>query len=609
MRITWVGWFLGLAGGLGLLAGCTVKSADNNAGGAGGSAGAAGAAGTGGDAGNAGTGGAAGIGGSSGDGGSAGAANTGACGTVSVNGACADDHTLQTCVIPDTNNPTANPEYVQTTTCDSGRSCTVINGIAQCKLLGECAAGDVACSADGKKVRTCQGTGANTTWSDTPCDTANSEVCIVPKPGEAAKCQVVPSSSGGNGPRLEGRIKFEYHDAGKTGWGPTETQDATDVYVAIFDSNNNMIGKALSGWDPDTGTFTSDGTFKADLTQAPTPDMQIWVWPMAFNYDTGQPLMAIAKLADPDVQANATEATEYWAWGTTVGDLGTTVSGQTTTVGDWTIKESEGSGALHIYRWIDYGLVRTAAAMPGKQDSLVVYWDPTKDTPSCGACFCGPNCGGGEVKYGTADTDVDHYDSWIALGGPPSDGSTEWARAVISHEFGHYVMMNYSISPGEGGPHYLSEASKPGLAYSEGWATSFGMTNVETPVYVDQQQGTFFWVDISKYTTSDGDLAMPDAQGLIDQPINENVVAGMIWKLWVDPSLDPGGRNLGDPKIFGTLTYPQLVDGTFNRGYYKVDLVDFLDSAICSGNATEEDVTSVTQPTGYPYDPATKPCQ
>lgn len=604
MRIRWIGWSLGLVSVLGLVAACTVKSSDSNPAGTGGEAGAGGAGGDGGTAG---------VGGSSGDGGSAGAQNNGACGDISVNGACADDQTLQTCVIPETDDPIADPEYVVTKTCDPGTACTVINGLAQCKLLGECSAGDISCSYDTTLLRTCEGTGAATHWVDTPCNLADGEKCIVPKPGQPAKCQYVPANSGGNGPRMTGRIKFEYHPVDKNGWQPTQVQEASDVYVGIFDKDQNgdweMIGKALSGYDLDTQTFLNDGSFLADLTHAPTAEAELWVWPMAFNYTTGQPLMAIAKLADPDVMSNAEEANEYWAFNAPLSTLGTTVTGNTTAVGDWTIKESEGSGALHIYRWIDYGLVRTAAAMPGDQASLIVYWDPTKDTPSCGACFCGPNCGGGQVKYGPGDSDVDKYDSWIALGGPASDGSTEWARGVISHEFGHYVMMNYSVSPGEGGPHYVGEASKPGLAYSEAWATAFGMTNVGTPVYVDQQNGTFFWVDISKYAYSGGDLEMPNPNDGIDQYINENVGAGMIWKLWVDQSLDSDGRNLGDEGVFGIVTNPPLVDGTYNRGYYKVDLIDFMDSAICSGKATEADVSSVTEPTGFPYNPADKPCQ
>ncbi|HQP34977.1 MAG TPA: hypothetical protein PLI95_07355, partial [Polyangiaceae bacterium] len=139
------------------------------------------------------------------------------------------------------------------------------------------------------------------------------------------------------------------------------------------------------------------------------------------------------------------------------------------------------------------------------------------------------------------------------------------------------------------------------------------------PVYMDQQEGTFFWVDIAKYTYTNGNLEKPDPDGAIDQNLNENVGAGMIWKLWVptqtasdqlDIGTDPDGRGLGDSKIFTVLTNPKLIDGTLNRGYSKVDLVDFFDSALCTSQATDADVSAVVATTGFPYDPATKPaCQ
>ncbi len=527
MSMRRLGWNLGLMGVLGVLAGCTVKQADNNNG-------------QGGEAGGTQTGGA---------GGGVQNIDNGACGTVPETGVCVDDSTLRTCIIPETQ----APEYVLETKCGAGRKCEQLNKenpkatpLFGCVVSGECIPGATACSADLKQVRKCEGSGDQAKWTNTPCNTAASEQCVVGKPPAAATCMVLPASSGGTGTRVVGRIKFEYHAASKTGWGPTEVQDATDVYVAIFD-NGEMIGKALSGYDPDTDTYPGDGTFKAYLSRAPTDQTEVWVWPMAFNYVTGQPLMAVAKLADPDVIQNPDSAKEYWAWGKSFGEVGSQTTGEETKLGDWTITEAEGSGALHIYRWVDYGLLRMGQNFPSaEQHSLIVYWDPTKDTPSCGACFCGPQCGGGKLAYGDNPGEIDSYDSWIALGGPPSDGSTEWARAVISHEFGHYVMYNYSLSPGEGGKHYVDAASKPGLAYSEGWATFFAQSNIGSPVYVDQQNGSFFWVDISKYNYSGGALDLPKADGPIDQNVNENVEAGMLWKLWASTADDPDGRNLQD---------------------------------------------------------------
>ena len=576
------------------LAACTIKKVDDDdqSGGSGGDdQNRAGAAGEGGNGG---------AGGEAGSAGTGGQPLTGPCGDVPVTGKCLNDDTIQACLIPETTD--ADPKLTQTQ-CPVGRACRMVNGEARCMAVGDCVEGDISCSADQTKLATCVGSGTDAHWEYTPCDKDAGEQCIISKPGTPAECKYVPSSSGGGGPTFTGRIRYQYRPVkeDRTGWGDTLLEaEATDAYVGIFDGDE-LIGKALTGYDPDTGTFPQDGTFVAHLTREPTANTQIWVWPMAFNYDTGMPLMAIAKSIDSDTFVNAQDATEYWAWGRQWP--------QGETHFEFTIEESEGSGAMYIYQWIDAGLLLSGWMLPDRpQSSLIVYWNDTM-TPDCGACFCGPACGGGQIKYGPNPNDVDYYDTWIALGGPPDDGSTQWAKSVINHEFGHYLMHNYSKSPGEGGPHYVNRASSPGLAYSEAWATAYAQEMIETPVYVDEQMGTVFWVDISKYDYIRGPLEKPDPDGPIDQPINENVGAGMLWKLWVDANQDPDGRGLGDDQIFQAFTYGPLVDGTFNRGYVKVDLVDFFDAAICSGAAQIEDITAVSQTAGYPYNPASRPCQ
>ena len=588
MRLNTLGWSLCLAGIL--AAGCTIQEAADDADGG---AGAAGAAGTGGA--TAGTGG--------GTAGSAGADNN-PCGAVPLGGECVDDSTIRTCLQPDGLDGMDEARIVEST-CPPGRTCKVGANGAACEIVGECTPGDVQCSYDGRFVRNCEGAGEDTHWVDVACDENAGEKCVPGSPSTPAGCRYVPAASGGGtGATLAGRMQYQYRPIrdDNLGWGDIRTTDVVDMYITIYD-NGEFIGAGLSGWDSATEQFTGDGSFVALLTREMTgPDTQVWAWPIVFNYTTGMPAMAIAKLKNTDVIDNAREANEYWAWGIDIDPT-------TTDFGIWEIKENEYSGALHIFSWIDYGLLRTSQGISDKQMSVAVYWDPNTGTPSCGACFCGPPCGGAQLQYGDSASETDYYDSWIALGGPPSDGSTEWARAVISHEFGHYVMHNYSVSPGEGGQHFVNAASRPGLAYSEAWATAFGCSNIGNSMYVDEQSGSFFWVDISKYTYSGGGLELPNPNGPIDQYINENVGAGMIWKMYADGAQDPDGRGLGDAGIFGALTYDKLVNGTYNRGYEKVDLIDYFDSAICSSSASEADINAVIQTTGFPYDPATRPCQ
>lgn len=589
MRLNTLGWTTGLIGFLALAVGCTIQEVSDDDG-DGGQAGSAGEAGSGGTAGSSGV---AGSGGSDDP-----------CQGVPVSGECVNDTTLRACLQPD-GLASNEPPHIIENVCPTGRVCKIGPSGAYCAMVGACVPGDVQCSFDGLSVRTCTGTGEDAAWVDTACDQNAGEKCVPGSPSTPAGCYYVPSSSGTTGATLAGRIRYEYRPirADSMGWDSVQVQDIMDLYVTVYD-DGEFIGAAMSGWDSVKQDFTGNGSFVAKLQREMKGPTEVWAWPIVFNYTTGQPAMAVAKLKNTNPIQNAREANEYWAWGLDI-------PAGTTDMGTWIIGENDYSGALHIFSWIDYGLRRTADTISGDQMSLAVYWDPKAGTPTCGACFCGPACGGAQLQYGATPEETDYYDSWIALGGPPSDGSTEWARAVISHELGHWVMHNYSVSPGEGGPHYVNTPSKPGLAYSEAWATGFGCTNIESPKYVDEQSGSFFWVDISKYTYSgsSGSLSMPDPNGPIDQYVNENVGAGMIWKLLVDSSMDTEGRGLGDPKVFGALTYGPLVNGTFNRGYEKVDLIDFFDAAICSGNASVADVDSVTQTTGFPYNPATRPCQ
>lgn len=583
MRLNRLGWFVGLASILAV--GCTVKeAADDENDGAGGNAGTAG---TGGTAGTAGTGG----------------GEPGPCGDVPTSGECVNDTTIRTCLQPDGLDSDEEARVIEAA-CPPGRVCRLGTNGAECTVVGECVPGDIECSADGSKVRTCEGSGEDTHWVDSACDTDNGFKCLPGTPSSPADCYFVPSSSGGSTHTFSGRMQYEYRPIGddNKSWGAVKTAHIIDMYMTIYD-NGEYVGAAMSGYDSVTSSFTGDGSWVAILTRELQGPTEVWAWPIVFNYTTGLPAMSVAKLKNTDVINNAREANEYWAWGIEVPP-------GTNDIGTWVIKENEYSGALHIFSWIDYGLLRAQQYAPdAKQMSLAVYWDPNVGTPSCGACFCGTACGGAQLQYGDTPAETDYYDSWIALGGPPSDGQTEWARAVISHEFGHYVMANYSLSPGEGGPHYVNAASKPGLAYSEAWATSFGCSSIGSPMYVDEQNGSFFWVDISKYTYSGGALEMPDPNGPIDQFINENIGAGMIWKLWANSSQDSDGQGLGDAGIMGALMEPKLVNGTYNRGYDTVDLIDYFDAAICSGSMSEAEVNAVTATTGFPYDPATRPCQ
>jgi hypothetical protein len=291
------------------------------------------------------------------------------------------------------------------------------------------------------------------------------------------------------------------------------------------------------------------------------------------------------------------------------------------------IPEVCGSGAVRIFQWVRFGMVRLAKdhlglegfiATDGKnrdiatatenlpQDSIAVYWEKGKDV-ACGACFS--NKGNGPFHIDPEGDLDDLYDTGIYISGTEGN-PTQWSYSVLSHELGHWVMANYSRTPGEGGVHYVGQASAPGLAYSEGWATAFGQWNASfagnwDPTYIDTQDGTTFFVDIEKANWTNGALQTPSASGGIDQKINENIVASMIFKLNADGSaVDApisGGQGLGPDALFKSFISPRVA-GTANRGYAKVDLIDFFDGGRCTEAFPDAAISAVSSAVTFPWD-------
>jgi hypothetical protein len=141
------------------------------------------------------------------------------------------------------------------------------------------------------------------------------------------------------------------------------------------------------------------------------------------------------------------------------------------------------------------------------------------------------------------------------------------------------------------------------MAWSEGWASFYGQMTLSKPIYFDQQEGTAWWFDVSKPKSS---VPMPDPSGPIDQEMAELANAAMLWHLW-DPGTTTEAEDAWDlaavesSVIWKAFSSSRMLNQ--NRGYEKVDMVDYLDSLRCEG-VTEQQVNSVTGHFGFPYDNA-----
>jgi hypothetical protein len=532
------------------------------------------------------------------------------CNGVPVQGECLDENTIRSCFTDGNQLPDQPPNTtIVEVNCGPEEKCEMGPNGAMCQVQGDCYAGETRCK-DANTLQICD----NNAWFDSSCGASS---CVA-QPGFGAACL---SNDGGSGLSVKGKLEYQFlvPNSSLTDFGTTpQSEGAVDFFVTVYDFSNPsasldemLVGMALTSFG--TGGL-APGEFVVPLDKPLNEDTFIYFWPILFD-NQGQPRMGIAKAENGS--ALHQQSDEYWSWGFETCPFGSGECG-VADLGTFTIKHTNGpnpdenAGAAHIYQWLDYGIFRFEDLYPGvKPLSFGVFWNPGTDF-DCGNCFAPPQLGGSTVVYDPNENLADHYQSTINISG--SNGSpTQWSKSVINHEFGHWSMQSYTRSPGEGGPHYVNEACKPGLAYSEGYATFTGQSQISAspsnndPIYFTKKSGTVFWIDISNNTWDLGGgggqaLALPNPNGPINQNINENVVAGMFWSFWAqNDAVAPQG--LGETPVYAPLRSSRILNNpSYNRGYATVDFIDYLDAMKCGGHATDGQIAAVTSSVGYPWD-------
>lgn len=563
---------------LGMVAACTVKSADS------GGTDDGGAAGSGGEAGNGGSGGEAGTDADGGpDATPDGDADAGPCGDVPTTGRCTDATHLEVCVVPEGAGPgqTPQPPYVKQATCGPQTACQDSSGSAKCVTTTACLDGTSACET-GNSVKTCQGGN----WVTTSCGTT----ACKQKPGYGAFC--APQGGGSGGPTITGHLSYEYQDkdAALTGFNVKATAPAAGMVAVAYDSTQTFVG---------SGYVENDGSLAIQLDDQPNGDVTLYFFPMTFDQN-GRISYAVAKWG-PNANEFDLDAGDYWSWGVPI-------PAGTTDMGDQIITEDIGSGAVNVFEYQLYGLQQAASYLGDPPQNLLALWEKDKvfgcgNSPTNGtACFYNNAVasGGVDVKYAGGS---DHFDTAIAVPGT-SSSPKHWSASVLLHELGHYMMDSYSRSPGVGGTHYLDDVEVPALAWSEGWATFHGQHLMEDGLYFTQSQGTFWYVDVDKF--DDPSLPKPNPALPMDQKIGEIFVASSCYHLWSSGSAESTTWEnvaIDDQLMWNAFHSAHLTDSSkfAARGYDTPDLVDFLDGLKCAG-ASQGDIDTVMQWFGFPYD-------
>ena len=306
-------------------------------------------------------------------------------------------------------------------------------------------------------------------------------------------------------------------------------------------------------------------------------------------------------------------APSLWQWEWPTGGF---VSGDTLT-----ITEGAGSGAARIFDYLRYAYSYTQNVY-GRGGHPLVAWLQYGTSWRCGKCMGRQptTLFGSSTAPGLPFEMQGYFDGGIA--------QSYWADPVTAHEFGHWVMQSFGVSPGEAGPHFVGSRVYPGMAWSEGFATWFSADLRRSPLYYDKQPNaagtgtSFFWLNLAARQYSGPSWTRPVARNGLGQLIDENEVAAMMWTM---------SSNLPSPPtyFYQALASRRMLGPAFARGYRRTywsldtdgsitnviptttpapHLADFLDALVCSGFSRPL-VDGATQPSVYyPYPSASPLC-
>ena len=140
-----------------------------------------------------------------------------------------------------------------------------------------------------------------------------------------------------------------------------------------------------------------------------------------------------------------------------------------------------------------------------------------------------------EVRWDTTyvgGTFFRHREGTAFINGRRSRDSDEYDDHVIAHEYGHFLMANFSRESSPGGDHSFGEQLDPRLAWSEGWANFFGAAAAGSRHYIDtgvirSRQAVLVQMDL------EDDAPAGDQPGIW----SEHSVSSALWD-WFDDAED-----------------------------------------------------------------------
>lgn len=160
----------------------------------------------------------------------------------------------------------------------------------------------------------------------------------------------------------------------------------------------------------------------------------------------------------------------------------------------------------------------------------------------------------------------------FVLGGGGNGDADEYDDSVIIHEFGHFVLSQFSKDDSPGGAHALSENDQDiRLSWSEGWANFFSSAVRGTPIYVDTVgSDRLLSFNIEDYTTLPPSTLNASAR----YTTSEIAVAGVLWDLLdpTDTATDNDPIDLSFAYILQTvMSFPSLSSATMETFWLEFE--------------------------------------
>ncbi len=103
----------------------------------------------------------------------------------------------------------------------------------------------------------------------------------------------------------------------------------------------------------------------------------------------------------------------------------------------------------------------------------------------------------------------------------------EYDDLILGHEYGHFVMHDYSTSNSPGGSHSSNNQEIPTLSWSEGWATFFGCASLGRSTYADTNatgMGVYYSIE-----SLPAGKPLGNKDGAMNGNLSEAIVAAVLY--------------------------------------------------------------------------------